>query len=98
VKRFLEGHPDYPGDLPNGEIRNQRIAEILTRPIYAGYVEAQKWDVSLRKGHHEGLIDLATFEKNQERLRSGGYAPARKTSTRTLRCAALYHAMIVPSL
>lgn len=78
VRRFLEAHPDYPGDLPNGEIRNQRITDILTRPIYAGHIEAPKWDVSLRKGHHQGLIDLETYEKIQERLCTGGYAPTRK--------------------
>lgn len=78
VRRFLEAQPDYPCDLPNGEIRNQRITDILTRPVYAGYVEAPKWNVTLRKGHHKGLIDYATYEKIQERLKSGGYAPARK--------------------
>ena len=78
VKRFLEAHPDYPGDLPNGEIRNQRITDILTRPVYAGYVESQKWNVSLRKGHHEGLISFETFERIQTRLREGARAPARK--------------------
>ena len=78
VKRFLEAHPDYPGDLPNGEIRNQRITDILTRPVYAGYVESEKWNVSLRKGHHEGLISFETFERIQTRLREGARAPARK--------------------
>lgn len=78
VKRFLEAHPDYPGDLPNGDIRNQRITDILTRPVYAGYVESEKWNVSLRKGHHEGLISLETFERIQTRLRDGARAPARK--------------------
>ncbi|MDD9911199.1 MAG: recombinase family protein [Ahrensia sp.] len=78
MRRFLENHPDYPSDLPNGEIRNQRITDLLTRPIYAGYVEAPKWNVSLRKGHHEGLISFETFEKIQERLKAGAYAPARK--------------------
>lgn len=78
VKRFLEAHPEYPGDLPNGEIRNQRITDILTRPVYAGYVEAPKWNVSLRKGQHEGLISLETYERIQKRLQEGARAPARK--------------------
>ncbi|WP_419740148.1 recombinase zinc beta ribbon domain-containing protein [Ruegeria sp.] len=78
VKRFLERQPDFPKDLPNGEIRNQRVKDILTRPIYAGFVEVPKWNVSLRKGHHEGLITFATFEKIQSRLREGARAPARK--------------------
>ncbi len=78
VKRFLERQPAYPKDLPNGEIRNQRILDILTRPIYAGYIEVPNWGVSLRKGHHEGLISLQTFEHIQNRLRGNAKAPARK--------------------
>ncbi len=36
VKRFFERQPEFPKDLPNGEIRNQRINDILKRVIYAG--------------------------------------------------------------
>lgn len=43
VKRFLERQPTFPKDLPNGEIRNQRVYEMLTRPVYAGFVEAPNW-------------------------------------------------------
>ena len=78
VKRFLERQPEYPKDLPNGEIRNQRVAEILTRPVYAGYIEVPNWNVSLRKGHHEGLISFETFDKIQKRLHGTAKAPARK--------------------
>ncbi|MEO1537896.1 MAG: recombinase family protein [Pseudomonadota bacterium] len=78
VKRFLERQPSFPKDLPGGEIRNQRIYEMLTRAIYAGYVEAPKWGVSLRKGQHEGLVSFKTFEKIQARLKSTAKAPARK--------------------
>ena len=77
VKRFLESQPDFPKDVPNGEIRAQRITEFLTRPIYAGYVHAPSWDVSLRKGHHQGLIDYTTYQKIQTRLEEGVKAPAR---------------------
>ena len=90
VKRFLERQPQYPKDLPNGEIRNQRVAEILTRPVYAGYIEVPNWDVSLRKGHHEGLISFETFEQIQKRR------PAR-TSTRISRCAVSSSAMTAAS-
>lgn len=78
VKQFLESQPGFPKDLPNGEIRNQRVHDILTRPIYAGYVEAPKWEVSRRKGQHEGLISYEAFEKIQARLRGTAKAPARK--------------------
>ena len=78
VKRFLERQPEFPKDLPNGEIRNQRITDILTRAVYAGYVEAPNWNVSLRKGKHDGLISFETFETIQVRLKGTAKAPARK--------------------
>ena len=78
VKRFLEGQADFPKCLPSGEIRNARVAELLNRVLYAGMVEAPKWNVSLRKGVHEGLISFEMFQKIQARLAKGGYAPARK--------------------
>jgi site-specific DNA recombinase len=78
VKRFLEGQPAYPKDLPDGTIRNQRIHDLLTQPLYAGYVEAPNWGVSLRKGQHEGLISFETFQRMQERLNGTAKAPARK--------------------
>ncbi|MBI1238284.1 MAG: recombinase [Alphaproteobacteria bacterium] len=78
VKRFLERQPSFPKDLPNGEIRNQRVHDLLTRVVYAGYIEAPNWGVGLRKGQHEGLISFETFEKIQARLKSTAKAPARK--------------------
>jgi len=78
VKRFFESQPDFPKDLPNGEIRNQRVTDILTRVVYAGMVEAPKWGVCLREGKHEGLISFAVYEKIQQRLREGAKTPARK--------------------
>ncbi|NOR61427.1 MAG: recombinase [Rhodobacteraceae bacterium] len=78
VKRFLERQPQFPKDLKGVEIRNQRVSDILSRAIYAGYIEVPKWDISLRKGHHEGIISFETHQKIQKRLTSTAYAPARK--------------------
>ncbi len=78
VKRFLESQPDYPKDLPDGTIRNQRIHDILTQPLYAGYIEMPSWGISLRKAQHEGLISFETFERIQARLKGTAKAPARK--------------------
>ena len=77
VKRFLESFPNFPRDS-KGEVRNQRVTELLTRVLYAGYVESDDWGVELRPGHHEGLISLETYKKIQDRLSSGAKAPARK--------------------
>ena len=78
VRRFLERQPSFPKDLPNGEIRNQRVADLLNRVVYSGYVEAPNWGVSLRKGHHDGLISFQTFQTIQARLKGTAKAPARK--------------------
>jgi site-specific DNA recombinase len=78
VKRFLESQALFPKDLPNGEIRHQRVEDFLTQPLYAGYVHAPNWNIGLREGRHEGLISLSTYEKIQHRLKAGAKAPARK--------------------
>ncbi len=76
VKRFLETQPDFP-KAKGGVVLNEHVNRILTKPLYAGMVEAPKWGVSLRKGQHEGLISFETFEKIQKRLKEGVRAPTR---------------------
>ncbi|MGH8547552.1 MAG: zinc ribbon domain-containing protein [Methylococcales bacterium] len=81
VNLLLESHPDYPRDR-SGEVRNQRVTDLLTSCVYAGYVEAPNWEVSLRPGHHEGLIRFETFRKIENRLKAGAKVPARKNLNR----------------
>ncbi len=76
-KRFLEAQPDYPKDLPDGQIRFQRIKEILTNVLYAGYIERPQWEVSLRKAQHEGLISFTDFQRIQDRLEETAQVPVR---------------------
>jgi DNA invertase Pin-like site-specific DNA recombinase len=78
VKRFLESHPDYPRDARTGEVVQQRVVDLLTQPIYAGMIECASWGVPARRGHHEALIDLQTFHRNQERMQERAYAVTRK--------------------
>ncbi len=77
VRRFLAAHPEIPHNQ-HGDVRPMFVRDILTRPVYAGYVESARWDVALRKGHHEALISYETFLKIQERLKGNSYAPQRK--------------------
>ncbi len=77
VKRFFEAMPPFPTDR-RGQVTNERVHQILTQPLYAGYLEVPSWDVSLRKAQHEGLISLSTFDKIQERLAGKANAPSRK--------------------
>ncbi len=76
VQRFLESRPEFPRDR-KGRVHNPRVTEMLKRPIYAGLVSAPYWNVSLRKGVHEGLISVETFNMIQDRLVGKKRAPAR---------------------
>lgn len=77
VKRFLERFPEYPRDR-KGEVRNQQVHDLLTQVLYAGYIEAPQWQVSLRPAQHDGLISYDTYWKIQQRLQGKAKAPARK--------------------
>lgn len=77
VARFLGRFAEFPRDARTGEVHSQRVREMLTRPVYAGYVEATGWNVSRRKGRHQGLISFDTFQRIQDRLNGGAKAPAR---------------------
>ena len=76
VRRFLEPHPIFTRDS-NGEIHPQRIANLLTNEIYAGYYTHKPWGVGLTKGRHEPLISWETFQRIQTRLSEASHASAR---------------------
>ena len=78
VVRFLESQSDFPKDSPNGGVRNQRVFDMLRQPLYAGYLQSEKWGISLREAKHEGLVSFDTFQRIQQRLKDGARAPARK--------------------
>jgi site-specific DNA recombinase len=76
LKRFLESQPGFPKSI-RGTVKYEVVLDLLTRPLYAGYIEMPAWDVSLRKAKHEGLISFETFDRNQRRLKGEAKAPAR---------------------
>ncbi|MGF1463689.1 MAG: recombinase family protein [Maricaulaceae bacterium] len=78
VGRWLEAHPDYP----HKTVRVQRVTDILTQPLYAGYVGSKQLGVSLREGRHPPLISKATFETIKDRIEGRANAPARKDLNR----------------
>ena len=77
VKRFLESQPHFPKDLPNGEIRTERVRKMFDKVLYAGYLEAPTWNISRRKAQHEAIISLETWQRIQERRKQNTYLPAR---------------------
>ncbi len=77
VKRFFEANALFPKDR-QGMVSNERVNQILTQPLYAGYLEVPRWNLSLRQGQHDGLISLQTFDLIQQRLAGKARAPSRK--------------------
>lgn len=79
VKRFLESQPAFPKKMRDGSggVRYAVVYILLTKLMYAGYVEYKKWGVSAQKARHEPLISLETFERIQERLHGKPKAPIR---------------------
>ncbi|MEM9469447.1 MAG: recombinase family protein [Pseudomonadota bacterium] len=77
VKYFLESKVDFPKGK-NGQVHLQRVADMLSRPIYAGRIHMPVWDIHNQPGQHEGLISYEDFQKIQHRLKGHAYAPARQ--------------------
>lgn len=78
LKRFWESNADFMAGRKNRELRYEDVYRFLTRPHYAGYIEIPDWGVTMRKGHHDGLITLEQYQAIQERMRESARAPARK--------------------
>jgi len=78
VKRFLESQPEFPKDTPDGKIRPFTVTRFLNKVVYAGYIDAPKWNISRRKGNHPAIISFETFQKIQSRLKTAAHAPIRK--------------------
>jgi site-specific DNA recombinase len=77
LKRFLDQQPEFPKDR-NGMVHQQRITELLSRPIYAGYICQENWGLNLVPSKHEPLIDFRTWQAIQERREGRAKAPTRK--------------------
>ncbi len=77
IKRYLEAQPSFP-KAPRGDVQFGRVETILTSPLYAGYMNAPKWGISLHPAQHEPLISFETWQRNQDRLNGKCVAPTRK--------------------
>jgi hypothetical protein len=54
------------------------VTRILKKTVYAGFVEAPKWGVSVRTGEHVGLISFVTWQRIQAILAGKKRAPAAR--------------------
>lgn len=77
IKRFFEAQPDFPKSR-KGNVTQQRVTEILTNPIYAGYISKENWGLNRIEGKHAPLISHSTFQKVQIRRSGAAKAPTRK--------------------
>ncbi|WP_420011513.1 recombinase zinc beta ribbon domain-containing protein [Tateyamaria sp.] len=80
VARFLAPHPIFARDA-KGNIHPQRIKNLLTNKIYAGYYAYKPWGIGLTKGKHPALISWDTFERIQARINSCSTVPQKTVST-----------------
>ncbi|MDE4302080.1 recombinase family protein [Phaeobacter gallaeciensis] len=78
VKRFLDDSPEFPRPRGAKEVKFDRVTGLLTRVVYAGYLEKPEWGIPLTKAQHEPLIPYETYLINQDRLNGRKVAPARK--------------------
>ncbi|GAB4182347.1 MAG: hypothetical protein Tsb002_03500 [Wenzhouxiangellaceae bacterium] len=77
VKRFWENFPAFPKNR-KGTITNEEVNRILSRVVYAGYIQSDIMNVSLRQAKHPPLISLQTWQKIQQRMLEKPKTPARK--------------------
>ena len=61
-----------------GKVHLEQVERLLTRILYAGWIEYPKWNVARRKGHHQELITIQQFDEIQDRLRETSNRPQRK--------------------
>ncbi|MEM9099375.1 MAG: hypothetical protein AAGC79_12730 [Pseudomonadota bacterium] len=79
VQRFLESDPLFPKDRKDGPLRAMTVTRLLKKVVYAGYVEAPKWQVSAREGQHEGLISYETHLRILDHLDGRKRSAAART-------------------
>ena len=68
IQEFLK-KKNFFGTKSSNIVHLEQVKRLLTRPLYAGYVDHKNWGIAMVKGKHEPLISLETFQKNQEKLR-----------------------------
>lgn len=76
LTRFWQGFAEFPKNGKGG-ITDEEVNRILNRVVYAGYIESEIMEVSMRPAKHPPLISLQTYQKIQERMNGKAVAPAR---------------------
>lgn len=74
IKRFLETQEAFPKDK-NGLVHAQRVHDILTRPLYAGYISWPTWNIILHPAKHKPIVSFETFKAVQDKLQAHAKKP-----------------------
>ena len=77
AKRSVDKEAAWP-KAPSGEVPIQTLLYLVRKPIYAGYIDLPKWNMSMIPAKHEPLVDHATFQRAQDRLAGRANVPIRK--------------------
>jgi len=67
VRVFLEGKK-YKATGKSTKPHAETVKRMLTKSLYAGIIEYEKWGIEAVEGHHEALISKKTFSKIQDKL------------------------------
>ena len=76
VGRFLQAHPLFPRGK-SGRVCHERVGILLENCVYAGFVEAPSWNVTMRRGQHEPLVSVETYQRVQNRIKGVAMGPRR---------------------
>jgi site-specific DNA recombinase len=79
VCRFLVEKRYWSKQSPERYI--EKLTLLLKDVLFAGYIEWPAWEISRRKGHHEGIISLDTYNAIQKRLNNEGLIKSTRTDT-----------------
>ncbi|MEM9319646.1 MAG: hypothetical protein AAGA70_11660 [Pseudomonadota bacterium] len=61
VERLLNDDPRFTRGK-SGRVGPERVSQLLQKPIYAGYINSEAYDLSWHKMQHEPPISLATYQ------------------------------------
>lgn len=68
VKEFINNKYQELGLRPFISLHG--ASNVLTNPLYAGWIEYKPWGIPLKKAKHEGFITKETYDKVQEKVNS----------------------------
>lgn len=77
LMRYFASRSDYP-EKRRRTLTIERMTEMLTRVLYAGYITIPDWDLHLVPAKHKPLISFDTYRRIQDRINSAARVPARK--------------------